>query len=150
MFVIIGSVKVISEAVVTILFRPAQLRNAIGIVILTFPFSRISTLFIFEFLYQRFYSTGFKFQFQLILPNDSLFNKQKQKPVILPRSYLIPEFLPKTFDNFHVELAKERRLQDALLSIKKQFGKNSILKAMNLQEGATAKDRSQQVGGHKA
>ena len=43
MFVIIGYVKVISESVVTILFRPAQLRNAIGIVILTFPFSRIST-----------------------------------------------------------------------------------------------------------
>ena len=48
------------------------------------------------------------------------------------------------------ELDKERRLQDALLSIKKQFGKNAILKAMSLQEGATAKDRNQQVGGHKA
>ena len=47
------------------------------------------------------------------------------------------------------ELDKERRLQDALLSIKKQFGKNAILKAMNLQEGATAKERNQQVGGHK-
>ena len=48
------------------------------------------------------------------------------------------------------ELVKERRLQDALLSIKKQFGKNAVLKAMSLQEGATAKDRNQQVGGHKA
>ena len=48
------------------------------------------------------------------------------------------------------ELAKERRLQDALWSIKKQFGKNAVLKAMSLQEGATAKDRNQQVGGHKA
>ena len=48
------------------------------------------------------------------------------------------------------ELAKERRLQDALLCIKKQFGKNAVLKAMSLQEGATAKDRNQQVGGHKA
>lgn len=48
------------------------------------------------------------------------------------------------------ELAKERRLQDALLSIKKQFGKNAVLKAMSLQDGATAKDRNQQVGGHKA
>ena len=48
------------------------------------------------------------------------------------------------------ELAKERRLQDALLKIKKQFGKNAVLKAMSLQEGATAKDRNQQVGGHKA
>ena len=48
------------------------------------------------------------------------------------------------------ELAKERRLQDVLLSIKKQFGKNAVLKAMSLQDGATAKDRNQQVGGHKA
>ena len=44
------------------------------------------------------------------------------------------------------ELAKERRLQDALLKIKKQFGKNAVIKAMSL----TAKDRNQQVGGHKA
>ena len=48
-----------------------------------------------------------------------------------------------------MELDKERRLQDALLSIKKQFGKNAILKAMNLQESATAKERNQQVGGNK-
>ena len=48
------------------------------------------------------------------------------------------------------ELDKERRLQDALLRIKKQFGKNAVLKAMSLQDGATAKDRNQQVGGHKA
>lgn len=47
------------------------------------------------------------------------------------------------------ELEKERRLQQALLQIKKQFGKNAVLKAMSLQEGATAKDRNQQVGGHK-
>ena len=50
----------------------------------------------------------------------------------------------------NAELEKERRLQEALLSIKKQFGKNSILKAMNLQDGATAKERNLQVGGHKA
>ncbi len=49
----------------------------------------------------------------------------------------------------NAELEKERRLQQALLQIKKQFGKNSILKAMSLQDGATAKDRNQQVGGHK-
>ena len=43
----------------------------------------------------------------------------------------------------NAELTKGRRLQDALLSIKKQFGKNTVLKAMSLQEGATAKDRNQ-------
>ena len=57
--------------------------------------------------------------------------------------------LEKQQEAENAELEKERRLQEALLQIKKQFGKNSILKAMNLQEGATAKERNQQVGGHK-
>ena len=47
-------------------------------------------------------------------------------------------------------LAKERKMQEALLTIKKKFGKNAILKGMNFEEGATAKDRNQQIGGHKA
>ena len=48
------------------------------------------------------------------------------------------------------ELAKEKRVQQAMLTIKKKFGKNAILKGMNLSEGATAKDRNAQIGGHKA
>ena len=45
--------------------------------------------------------------------------------------------------------AKERRVQEALLNIKGRFGKNAILKGMNLQEGATAKERNSLIGGHK-
>ena len=48
------------------------------------------------------------------------------------------------------KLERERRMQEAMLSIKKKFGKNAVLKGMNLQEGATAKDRNEQIGGHKA
>ncbi len=48
------------------------------------------------------------------------------------------------------ELLKEKHMQQAVLDIKKKFGKNAILKGMNLQEGATAKDRNAQIGGHKA
>ncbi len=48
------------------------------------------------------------------------------------------------------EADKEKRQQEALLAIKKKFGKNAILKGMNLEEGATAKERNKQVGGHKA
>lgn len=48
------------------------------------------------------------------------------------------------------ELEREKRLQQATLRIKKKFGKNAILKGMNLQEGATAKERNRQIGGHKA
>ena len=47
-------------------------------------------------------------------------------------------------------LEKEKRMQEAVLSIKKKFGKNAILKGMNLEEGATAKERNSQIGGHKA
>lgn len=47
-------------------------------------------------------------------------------------------------------LEKEKKLQQAALSIKKKFGKNAILKGMNLQDGATARDRNAQVGGHRA
>ena len=49
-----------------------------------------------------------------------------------------------------VELEKEKRRQQAILEIKKKFGKNAILKGMNLEEGATTKDRNKQIGGHKA
>lgn len=48
------------------------------------------------------------------------------------------------------ELEKERRMQEAVLSIKKKFGKNAILKGMDLQEGATAMERNRQIGGHKS
>ena len=48
------------------------------------------------------------------------------------------------------ELAREKKMQQAVLTIKKKFGKNAILKGMNLEEGATAKDRNSQIGGHKA
>ena len=48
------------------------------------------------------------------------------------------------------ELAKERKLQEAMLSVKKRYGKNAMLKGMNLQEGAMTRERNNQIGGHKA
>lgn len=47
-------------------------------------------------------------------------------------------------------LSREKKLQEAVLSVKKKFGKNAILKGMNLQEGATTIERNRQIGGHKA
>jgi len=47
-------------------------------------------------------------------------------------------------------LAKERKLQEAMLAIKWKYGKNAVLKGMNFQEDATAKERNGQVGGHRA
>jgi DNA polymerase V len=45
---------------------------------------------------------------------------------------------------------KERRMQEAQLKIKQRFGKNAILRGLNFEEGATAKERNKQIGGHKA
>ena len=48
------------------------------------------------------------------------------------------------------QLEREKRRQQAVLSIRKKFGKNAILKGMNYEEGATTRDRNSQIGGHKA
>jgi len=48
------------------------------------------------------------------------------------------------------ELEEEQLLQKSIINIKKKYGKNSVLKGMNLEEGATTQDRNRQIGGHKA
>lgn len=58
--------------------------------------------------------------------------------------------LSKKKEEEKAELEKEKRMQQAVLSIKQKYGKNAILKGMNLQEGATTIDRNKQIGGHKA
>lgn len=45
---------------------------------------------------------------------------------------------------------RERNAQNAILSIRRKYGKNAILKGMNFREGATTRDRNSQIGGHKA
>ena len=60
------------------------------------------------------------------------------------------EILKKQREKENAESEREKRMQNTILDIKKKFGKNAILKGMNLQEGATAKDRNNQIGGHKA
>ncbi len=47
-------------------------------------------------------------------------------------------------------LEKEKRRQKAILDIKKRYGKNAVMRGMNLEEGATMKERNDQIGGHKA
>ena len=48
-----------------------------------------------------------------------------------------------------LDLESENKLQHVMLDIKKKYGKNSILKAMDLSEGATTIDRNKQIGGHR-
>lgn len=60
------------------------------------------------------------------------------------------DLLEKDRKKDQAELGKERNCQKALIEIKKRYGKNAILRGMNFQEGATSRERNQQIGGHKA
>lgn len=60
------------------------------------------------------------------------------------------DLLQKQEEQLQKELEKEKRLQQATLKIKKKYGKNAVLKGMNLQEGATGIQRNNTIGGHKA
>ena len=48
------------------------------------------------------------------------------------------------------ELAKEKNMQKAILKLRKKYGKNSVLKGTDYEEGATGKERNEQIGGHRA
>ena len=56
----------------------------------------------------------------------------------------------KAIEQEETQLANERNLQKTVLAIKKKFGKNAILKGLDFAEGATARERNNQIGGHKA
>ncbi len=58
--------------------------------------------------------------------------------------------LQKEEDKKKQELEREKKAQKTLLEIKKKYGKNAVIKGMNLQEGATTVERNEQIGGHKA
>ena len=60
------------------------------------------------------------------------------------------EALKKQKQEEQARLEKERRIQEVQLKIKQRFGKNAILRGLNFSEGATAKERNEQIGGHKA
>lgn len=101
-----------------------------------------------------------------------LFDRIVDKNLLIRRvnmaaNHVIDETIAKEKDNFEqlnlftdytdvnkkkeeAELAREKRMQKAMLQIKKKYGKNAVLKGMNLEEGATSIDRNKQIGGHKA
>ena len=60
------------------------------------------------------------------------------------------EALERQRQEQQVALDKERRMQEAQLKIKQRFGKNAILRGLNFDEGATARERNKQIGGHRA
>lgn len=69
-----------------------------------------------------------------ICANDVVFQKEE-----------IPDLFTDT-----EKLQKERRIQETILNIQKKYGKNSMLKGMDFEDGATTRDRNNQIGGHRA
>ena len=65
-------------------------------------------------------------------------------------SLFLPTMRPESSSAEETELEKEKKMQQAVLDIKKKFGKNAILKGMNFEEGATTIQRNSQIGGHRA
>ena len=60
------------------------------------------------------------------------------------------EYHQYNFFQDSAELERNRKIQQAVISIKNKFGKDAILKGMNLEEGATTRERNHQIGGHKS
>lgn len=60
------------------------------------------------------------------------------------------EAVQKKIEEEEKALTREKKMQEAVIGIKKKFGKNAVLKGMNLEEGATTASRNRQIGGHKA
>ena len=53
------------------------------------------------------------------------------------------------YEKENAKLDKEKRVGEAMIDIKRRYGKNAILKGINFEEGATGKERNMQIGGHK-
>ena len=91
---------------------------------------------------------------RLNLTANNVVRRESVKPKELPQQLDLfsPDLgdVPGNPQDTRKRLEKERRIQEAQLIIKQRFGKNAILRGLNFQEGATARERNAQIGGHKA
>ena len=78
---------------------------------------------------------------------DNIEEKQKIKQFDLFTNYEEIEYHEKTEKE---NLEKEKKVQETIIYLRNKFGKNAILKGINIEEGSTAKERNSQIGGHKA
>lgn len=93
---------------------------------------------------------------QLITAFEELFDEAVDQSRAVRRisigfSDLMPEGLstPSLFADLEGETA-ERKVQDAVLAVKEKFGKNALLKGTSFKDKATARERNEQIGGHRA
>ena len=90
----------------------------------------------------------FNHQFQIIefYPEDYLYDTHRKLEQLDLFSSLDGENNKLDYDR--EVLKEENNLQNAMLKIKEKYGKNAILKGMDLEDGATTMDRNRQIGGH--
>ena len=93
----------------------------------------------------------------LISTTTELFERIADKTLTVRRITIAANRVVKDEGFFQVDLftdttklEKEKKLQNAMLGLKKKFGKNAVLKGTNYLDGATMRERNQQIGGHKA
>lgn len=82
-----------------------------------------------------------------LIPEDKAISNDTSEQLDFFTDY---ESLEKQREEEAKELEREKQIQKAVISLKKKYGKNAVLKGMNLQEGATTVERNRQIGGHKA
>ena len=84
--------------------------------------------------------------------NHLVDEKEAQEETTYEQYNLFTDYdrLEKQKKEENAALEKERKLQQAMLDIKSRFGKNAVLKGTNFLEGATARERNEEIGGHKA
>lgn len=87
-----------------------------------------------------------------ISANHLIDEKEAQEETTYEQYNLFTDYdsLEKQKKEENAALEKERKLQEAMLDIKSRFGKNALLKGTNFLEGATARERNEEIGGHKA
>lgn len=87
-----------------------------------------------------------------ITANHTVPERSVSTPILYEQMNLFTDYaaLEKKRKKEQAELERDKKLQQAILTIKKKYGRNAILRGMSLEEGATARERNKQIGGHKA
>lgn len=103
-------------------------------------------------LFDRIVDTSLLIRRIALVANHVVYESDIPKNAVYEQIDLFTDYAEKKMEEEKkkTEHEKERKLQQALLDIKHKFGKNAILKGISLQDGATAKERNSQIGGHKA
>lgn len=93
---------------------------------------------------------------RMLIPQmQELYNKVVKKGVLVRRLNIsFNELVDEAFVQYNLfvdpaELERERNIQKAMINIKNKFGKNAVLKGMNLEKAGTTIERNEQIGGHR-